>query len=105
MTAFPTPLPIDVPGGTALLGEIITWTCAGVTVPLPALTDALRAAGLANVQRLDTSLLDVTEPFGFRDGISQPLIAELEPPGRPGSLGLRGDPPAHGRTHTVMTIR
>jgi Dyp-type peroxidase family len=38
------------------------------------------------VQRLDTSLLDVTEPFGFRDGISQPLIAELEPPGQPGSL-------------------
>ena len=29
-----------------------------------------------------------TEPFGFRDGISQPLIAELEPPGQP-------DPPAH----------
>ena len=39
---------------------------------------ALQAAGLAEVQRLDTSLLDGTEPFGFRDGISQPLIAELE---------------------------
>ena len=38
------------------------------------------------MQRLDTSLLDGTEPFGFRDGISQPLIAELEPPGQPGSL-------------------
>jgi Dyp-type peroxidase family len=47
---------------------------------------ALQAAGLAAVQRLDTSLLDATEPFGFRDGISQPLIAELEPPGQPGSL-------------------
>ena len=44
----------------------------------------LQAAGLA-VQRLDTSLLDATEPFGFRDGISQPLIEELEPPGQPGS--------------------
>jgi Dyp-type peroxidase family len=44
----------------------------------------LQAAGLAEVQRLDTSLLDVTEPFGFRDGISQPLIAELAPPGQPG---------------------
>ena len=47
---------------------------------------ALQAAGLAEVQRLDTSLLDATEPFGFRDGISQPLIAELEPSGQPGSL-------------------
>jgi deferrochelatase/peroxidase EfeB len=45
---------------------------------------ALGAAGLAAVQRLDTSPLDGTEPFGFRDGISQPLIAELGPPGRPG---------------------
>ena len=45
---------------------------------------ALGAAGLAAVQRLDTSPLDGTEPFGFRDGISQPLIAELGPPGQPG---------------------
>jgi Dyp-type peroxidase family len=49
---------------------------------------ALRAAGLAEVQRLDTSPLAGTEPFGFRDGISQPLIAELGPPDRPG-------PPLH----------
>ena len=49
---------------------------------------ALRAAGLAEVQRLDTSPLEDTEPFGFRDGISQPLIAELGPPDRPG-------PPLH----------
>jgi Dyp-type peroxidase family len=49
---------------------------------------ALRAAGLVEVQRLATSPLDGTEPFGFRDGISQPLIAELGPPDRPG-------PPLH----------
>lgn len=49
---------------------------------------ALRAAGLAEVQRLDTSPLAGTEPFGFRDGISQPLIAELGPPDQPG-------PPLH----------
>jgi Dyp-type peroxidase family len=49
---------------------------------------ALRTAGLAEVQRLDTSPLAGSEPFGFRDGISQPLIAELGPPGRPG-------PPLH----------
>jgi Dyp-type peroxidase family len=48
----------------------------------------LRAAGLAEVQRLDSSPLEGTEPFGFRDGISQPLIAELGPPDRPG-------PPLH----------
>jgi Dyp-type peroxidase family len=49
---------------------------------------ALRTAGLAEVQRLDSALLAGTEPFGFRDGISQPLIAELGPPDRPG-------PPLH----------
>jgi Dyp-type peroxidase family len=49
---------------------------------------ALEAAGLAEVRRLDTSPLTGTEPFGFRDGISQPLIAELGPPDRPG-------PPLH----------
>jgi Dyp-type peroxidase family len=49
---------------------------------------ALAAAGLAEVRRLDTSPLTGTEPFGFRDGISQPLIAELGPPDRPG-------PPLH----------
>jgi Dyp-type peroxidase family len=49
---------------------------------------ALGAAGLAEAQRLATSPLDATEPFGFRDGISQPLIAELGPPDRPG-------PPLH----------
>jgi Dyp-type peroxidase family len=49
---------------------------------------ALRAAGLAEVQRLDTSPLEGTEPFGFRDGISQPMIAELGPLDRPG-------PPLH----------
>jgi Dyp-type peroxidase family len=49
---------------------------------------ALRAAGLAEMQRLATSQLDGMEPFGFRDGISQPLIGELGPPDRPG-------PPLH----------
>jgi Dyp-type peroxidase family len=49
---------------------------------------ALGVAGLAEVRRLDTSPLTGTEPFGFRDGISQPLIAELGPPDRPG-------PPLH----------
>jgi Dyp-type peroxidase family len=51
---------------------------------------ALDAAGLAEVRRLATSPLADTEPFGFRDGISQPAIAELA-----------GDGPTAPRAHTV----
>jgi hypothetical protein len=40
--AAPFPLPI----GTTLLGEVIAWTCSGVTVTHPALLAALRDAGL-----------------------------------------------------------
>jgi Dyp-type peroxidase family len=71
--------------------------------------DALAAAGLAEVGRLATSPLVGTEPFGFRDGISQPLLAELASPstgertvrvgefvlGYPNEYGLRtGSPTA-----------
>ncbi len=40
--AAPFPLPV----GTTLLGEVIAWTCSGVTVTHPALLAALRDAGL-----------------------------------------------------------
>ena len=40
--AAPFPLPI----GTTLLGEVIAWTCSGVTVTHPALLAALRDARL-----------------------------------------------------------
>jgi Dyp-type peroxidase family len=60
----------------------------GVLAERQAGAAALRVAGLAEVQRLDSAPLAGTEPFGFRDGISQPLIAELGPPDRPG-------PPLH----------
>ena len=40
--AAPFPLPI----GTTLLGEVIAWTCSGVTVTHPVLLAALRDAGL-----------------------------------------------------------
>src|SRR5688500_14248721 len=40
--AVPFPLPI----GTTLLGEVIAWTCSGVTITHPALLAALRDAGL-----------------------------------------------------------
>ncbi len=48
MTAIPRPaglFPAAAPG-TPLLGEIITWTCAGVTVKYADLIAALKEAGL-----------------------------------------------------------
>lgn len=41
-----SPLPLPLPAGTKLLGEVISWTCAGVAVTHPALVAALAAAGL-----------------------------------------------------------
>jgi hypothetical protein len=47
-----TALPFPVAAGTRLLGEVISWTCSGVTVTHPALLAALRDAGLdENVAR------------------------------------------------------
>ena len=43
--------------------------------------------GLAQQAKLDTSDLGVVEPFGFRDGISQPLVE-----GFPGTTGTGADP-------------
>lgn len=37
---------LPVPAGTPLLGEVLTWTCAGATVRHPDLVAALRDAGL-----------------------------------------------------------
>jgi Dyp-type peroxidase family len=42
---------------------------------------ALKAAGLAVLHRLATSDLDDFEPFGFRDGISQPFVEGLSKTG------------------------
>jgi hypothetical protein len=47
-----THAPFPVAPGTQLLGEVISWTCAGVTVTHAALMAALKDAGLdANVAR------------------------------------------------------
>ena len=44
--------PFRLAAGTTLLGEVIAWTCSGVTVTHPALLTALRDAGLdENVAR------------------------------------------------------
>ncbi len=41
-----SPVPVSLPAGTKLLGEVISWTCSGVAVTHPALVDALTAAAL-----------------------------------------------------------
>ena len=41
-----THAPFPVASGTQLLGEVISWTCAGVTVTHAALMAALKDAGL-----------------------------------------------------------
>ncbi len=40
------PVPVSLPAGTKLLGEVISWTCSGVTVTHPALVEALTDAAL-----------------------------------------------------------
>jgi Dyp-type peroxidase family len=81
-------------GGPANPVDAILLLYAEDQTNLDALAEAhagpavLRGAGLTEAERLGTSPLDGYEPFGFRDGISQPLIAELGPPDRPG-------PPLH----------
>jgi hypothetical protein len=44
--AATTAVPFPVPAGTRLLGEVIAWTCSGVSVTHPALLAALADAGL-----------------------------------------------------------
>ena len=46
VAAARAPVPVSLPAGTRLLGEVISWTCSGVTVTHPALVESLTAAGL-----------------------------------------------------------
>ncbi len=41
-----SPVPVSLPAGTKLLGEVISWTCSGAAVTHPALVDALTDAAL-----------------------------------------------------------
>ena len=50
---------------------------------LAALEVEWAGAGLTEVRRLETAPLDPTEHFGFRDGISQPLVEGLPRAGSP----------------------
>src|SRR6187551_2981247 len=40
------PPPFPIPGRTRLLGEVITWTCPGLSVPHMALVEALSSSDL-----------------------------------------------------------
>lgn len=46
VAAARSPVPLPLPAGTKLLGEVISWTCSGVAVTHPALVTALTDAGL-----------------------------------------------------------
>ncbi len=46
VSAARSPVPVSLPAGTKLLGEVISWTCSGVAVTHPALVEALTAAAL-----------------------------------------------------------
>ncbi len=46
MSTATAAVPFPVAAGTRLLGEVISWTCSGVTVTHPALLAALADAGL-----------------------------------------------------------
>jgi Dyp-type peroxidase family len=54
-------------------------------------TGGLAAGGLALRHRLGTSDLDGFEPFGFRDGISQPFVEGLSKSGRPETTVRAGE--------------
>jgi len=45
-SAVRSPIPVSLPAGTKLLGEVISWTCSGVAVTHPALVTGLTDAGL-----------------------------------------------------------
>jgi Dyp-type peroxidase family len=54
-------------------------------------TRALAAGGLAAVHRLGTADLDGFEPFGFRDGVSQPFVEGLAKTGPPEATVRAGE--------------
>ena len=56
---------------------------ARLTVLYGGMAEAFETAGLSEIEKLQTAPLDVTEPFGFNDGISQPVVEGLPRPGRP----------------------
>jgi Dyp-type peroxidase family len=54
-------------------------------------TQALAQGGISVVRRLETSDLDGFEPFGFRDGVSQPFVEGLSRTGPPETTVRAGE--------------
>jgi Dyp-type peroxidase family len=54
-------------------------------------SSALADAGVEVIRQLETSDLDGFEPFGFRDGISQPIVEGLSKTGPPGQTVKTGE--------------
>ena len=52
---------------------------------------AFGQSGLRQIEKLQTALLDVKEPFGFNDGVSQPVIEGLPRTGTPSNTIKAGE--------------
>ncbi|MDQ3777964.1 MAG: peroxidase, partial [Actinomycetota bacterium] len=82
-------------------------------------TETLNRHGVGVVRRLETNDLDGFEPFGFRDGVSQPLVEGLGKHGRaeftvragefvlgyPNEYGRLTDHPPLGRNGSYLVFR
>src|SRR5439155_1975422 len=64
---------------------------AQLTVLYDGMAGAFATAGLSQIEKLQTAPLGVKEPFGFNDGISQPIIEGLPRDGRPEDLLKTGE--------------
>jgi len=64
---------------------------AQLTVLYDGMAGAFERSGLREIAKLQTAPLDVKEPFGFNDGISQPVIEGLPREGRPEDLVKTGE--------------
>jgi Dyp-type peroxidase family len=73
------------PGGPSIDAVLLLYALDdGVLAPLEVeQTRALADGGIGLVRRLGTADLDGFEPFGFRDGISQPFVERLSKTGPP----------------------
>lgn len=64
---------------------------AHLAVAYDARAQAFGAAGLTQIAKLDTAPLDANEPFGFNDGISQPVVEGLPRQGTPANTIKAGE--------------
>lgn len=81
------------PNGPAIDAALLLYARdGGVLAPFEAeQTRALAEGGLGVVRRLGTADLDGVEPFGFRDGVSQPFVEGLGRTGPPENTVRAGE--------------